>query len=388
MNFVNVRMPPLPESLYDGIVYKQGILAMLKKWTALLALGLISISGFLAVDAARSQSKLKVGISPFSPFVMLDGQEPSGVSIDLWNQIALVLDFEYDFVECTGVADKLKRLRDGQIDVAIGGITITERREEQFDFTHPMFHTGLDILVLKSEESSIVSFLSAIFTRNKLMVMAGVLLLIAAAGHIIWLVERSSKKTTTMFSHNYFPGVSEGMYWALVTASTVGYGDKVPKRWVGRILAGVLILLFLPVFGYFIAQLSADMTVRNLKHNIAGPEDLVGRMVAVVKGTTSHEYMQRERSNLYTFESVQEAYQALRLEAVEAVVYDAPNLHYYANGEGKGKVEVVGKLFAPQDYAIVVPQGSKLRERINRVFLALLESGDIQQIRSKWFGKE
>jgi polar amino acid transport system substrate-binding protein len=360
----------------------------LKNWTALLIAGLIIIVAVLTVDAAQSDSKLKVGISPFSPFVMLAGEEPIGLSIDFWRRIALKLNVEYEFVECKGVADKLKRLSEGRIDIAIGGITITEQREESFDFTHPQFHTGLDILILRSEKPTVISFISAFFTKNKLMVLAGVLLLIATAGHLIWLVERSSKKTTTTFHHNYFPGVFEGMYWALVTASTVGYGDKVPKRWVGRILAGLLIIMFLPVFGYFIAQLSADMTVRNLKHNITGPADLVGKQVAVVKGTTGQKYMERQRSHIYAFEAVENAYQALLAETVDAVVYDAPNLLYYANTDGKGKVEVVGKLFTSQDYAMALPQGSPLREKINRAVLALLESGDIGRIRSKWFGNE
>jgi len=106
----------------------------LKNWTALLIAGLITIPGYLTIDAAQSDSKLKVGISPFSPFVMSAGEEPIGVSIDFWRRIALKLNVEYEFVECKGVADKLKRLREGQIDIAIGGITITEQREESLFF--------------------------------------------------------------------------------------------------------------------------------------------------------------------------------------------------------------------------------------------------------------
>ena len=360
----------------------------LKNLAALLIGGLISILGFLTVDASQPDSKLKVGISPFSPFVILAEEEPKGVSIDLWRQIALKLNVEYEFVVCTGVADKLKRLKEGRIDIAIGGITITEKREEIFDFTHTHYHTGLDILILKSEKSSLISFISAFFTKNKLMVLAWVLLLVVVAGHIIWLVERSNKRTTTTFHQKYFPGVFEGMYWALVTASTVGYGDKVPKRWVGRILAGFLIILFLPIFGYFIAQLSSDLTVRNLRHNISGPEDLVGRQVAVVKGTTSQEFMEKQRSYIYAFDNVENACAALLAEKVDAVVYDAPNLLFYANGEAKGKVRVVGKIFAAQDYALALAQGSRWREKVNRVILALLESGDIRRIQAKWFGDE
>ena len=360
----------------------------LKNLNILIMAGLITILGCLTVVAAPSDSKLKVGISPFSPFVILAEAEPTGVSIDSWHQIALKLNVEYEFEVCTGVADKLKRLKEGRIDIAIGGITITEEREEIFDFTHTQYHTGLDILILKSGNPSVISFMSALFTKNKLMVLAWVLLLIVVAGHIIWLVERSSKRTTTTFHQKYFPGVFEGMYWALVTASTVGYGDKVPKRWVGRVLAGFLILMFLPIFGYFIAHVSSDLTVRNLRHHISGPEDLVGRQVAVVKGTTSQEYMEKQRSYIYAFDNIENACAALLTETVDAVVYDAPNLLHYANGEGKGRVMVVGKLFALQDYAIALPQGSRWREKINRAILALSESGGTRRIRSKWFGDE
>lgn len=344
--------------------------------------------GIQTADAAQPESKLKVGISPFSPFVILKGTEPTGAAIDLWHQLSLRMNVDYEFVECTGVADKLNRLEDGSIDIAIGGITVTSERERRVDFSHPMIDTGLDILIPISDSTPVLSFISSLFTKNKLMIMAGVLLLLVCAGHIIWLVERSSKRTATMFNRNYFPGVLEGIYWALVTASTVGYGDKVPKRWIGRILAGVLILIFLPTFGYFIAQLSSNLTVQSLKYDIRGPEDLIGRRVAVVKGSTSEDFMKQQRSYIQAYNNFDEAYAALLEESADAVVYDAPILLYHAQSKGKGKVTVVGKKFAPQDYAIAVSQGSKWREQINRATLTLEESGEARRIRAKWFGTE
>jgi ABC-type amino acid transport substrate-binding protein len=358
----------------------------LNRWGGIIIGVLIGVQGIQAVDAARPETKLKVGISPFSPFVILDGAGPTGAAIDFWHELALKINVDYEFVECTGVADKLIRLEDGRIDVAIGGITVTSDRESRIDFSHPLINTGLDILIPISDSHSLISFISSLFTKNKLIIMAGVLLLLVCAGHVIWLVERSSKRTATMFNRNYFPGVLEGIYWALVTASTVGYGDKVPKRWVGRILAGILILIFLPIFGYFIAQMSSDLTVRSLKYDISGPEDLVGRRVAVVKGTTSEDFMKQQRSYLYPVDNIDEAYAALFADTVVAVVYDAPILLYYAGGEGKGRVSVVGKKFAPQDYAIALTQGSKWREKINLGVLVLEESGEARRIRTKWFG--
>ena len=96
--------------------------------------------------------------------------------------------------------------------------------------------------------------------------------------------------------------------------------------------------------------------------------------------------MQDQQSYIYPYDSIEDAYKALLAETVDALVYDAPPLLHYANGRGKDKVLVVGKIFAPQDYAIALPQGSSWRERINRAVLSLSESGAIKRIRSKWFG--
>ena len=361
---------------------------MLPRYTLRIAL-IVFISGILClpVHATSADKTLKIGISPFTPFVISSEGIYTGFSVDLWEVIAQELDFEYEFVWSPGVAKKLQNLSNGQTDVAIGGITITEDRETRVDFCHPHFHTGLDILTLSAAETSLIALVSSFFTRTKLLVIAGFILLLIIAGHIIWLLERRPQKDEKAFSHDYFPGIFEGMYWAIVTASTVGYGDKVPHRWAGRILAGVLIIITLPLFGFFIAELSSNLTLHSLKSTIHGPEDLAGHQVGVVMGTTSSEYMSARSTKISNYQKIDDAYQALLRGELDAVVYDAPNLLYFANGPAKGKVRVVGKIFAPQDYGIAVQQGSIWRERINRVVLDLIESGEMREIHDKWFGK-
>jgi ABC-type amino acid transport substrate-binding protein len=340
-------------------------------------------------DAGEAEETLRVGISPFAPFVILSGDQPIGVSIDIWHAIADKLRIEYEYVESEGVDGKLKNLKEGKTDIAIGGITITQAREGVFDFTHPHYHTGLDILIPYGGRPMLIkAFLSSLFTREKFYIILLVLFFVVVAGHIIWLAERSSGKRKTGFSSNYFPGVFEGMYWTLITVSTIGYGDKVPKKWAGRILACILILLFLPLFGYFIAQLSSDLTMHSLRVNINGPEDLVGRRVGVVSGTTSDEYMSEQHAVIYKFNKIEYAYKSLLEGLLDAVVYDAPNLLYYAHREGKGKVKVVGKLFDLQDYGVALRRGSDLRKRINLAILDLIESGKLHAIKVKWFGHE
>lgn len=58
-----------------------------------------------------------------------------------------------------------------------------------------------------------------------------VLLIILVFGEIISLVEP-----------NEFPTTFDGIWWALVTVSTVGFGDYVPQTYVGRGIAMIMIL--------------------------------------------------------------------------------------------------------------------------------------------------
>jgi voltage-gated potassium channel len=55
----------------------------------------------------------------------------------------------------------------------------------------------------------------------------------------------------------------DAVWWAVVTASTVGYGDISPETWQGRILAGLLIsimvLLVIPLItAHFASKLIVD----------------------------------------------------------------------------------------------------------------------------------
>ena len=42
---------------------------------------------------------------------------------------------------------------------------------------------------------------------------------------------------------NDFDSIPEGIYWAVVTMTTVGFGDTVPKSAPGKFLSAILILL-------------------------------------------------------------------------------------------------------------------------------------------------
>ena len=58
----------------------------------------------------------------------------------------------------------------------------------------------------------------------------------------------------------------------------------------------------------------------------------------------------------------------------------------YAKQDTKYNLQVVGHVFEPQDYGIVLQLNSIYRQPINEAILTLKENGTYDEIYQKWFG--
>ncbi len=54
-----------------------------------------------------------------------------------------------------------------------------------------------------------------------------------------------------------FPTIFDGVWWAVITASTVGFGDFVPKTMAGRVSGILLILIGASFLTFYFTHLSA-----------------------------------------------------------------------------------------------------------------------------------
>jgi ABC-type proline/glycine betaine transport system substrate-binding protein/ABC-type amino acid transport substrate-binding protein len=336
----------------------------------------------------KSKAKvLRVVTQRSEPFVIYQDGEYHGFSIELWEKIAHKLGLKYEIYGVNTIAKLLDDVKRGAADVAVAGIGITSKREQVLDFSHSYFESGLQILVPKVSGSlpgDILSKVAAILLSRKLLIGVAVFLFVLLiAAHIIWVLER---RHNPQFSESYPQGLWQSIWWAVVTVTTVGYGDKTPKGAIGRLFALFWILAGYFVFAYFTASVSSTATVQKLHGTINGPEDLFGKRVATVQKSTAAEYLAAQGMQTIELENVEKGFSLLETGKVDAVVYDAPVLQHYASKKGKGKVQVVGLMFKEKNYGIALPRKSDLRDRINVALLQLEESGAYEEVNKKWFG--
>ena len=237
-------------------------------------------------------------------------------------------------------------------------------------------------MVLNKTKFSLIESVKSFYSPIVVKSLTYIGLFIIICGHVFWGVERGHKYIST----KYLPGIFQSYWYVLVTMTTVGYGDIVPRKWAGRLMAFLVMVIGIGFFGWTIAQLSSAITLQKLHSDITDHRDLRNRLVATVEGTTSVTALEKIGAVVVPAKSIDQAYEKLQKDEVKALVFDAPTILYYARNKGAGRVSVVGPLFDIQYYGFLFPQGSKLRESVNRALLKLRKNGMYDKLYSKWFG--
>ncbi|KAE8290501.1 Potassium voltage-gated channel subfamily KQT member 3 [Larimichthys crocea] len=97
---------------------------------------------------------------------------------------------------------------------------------------------------------------SAIYAHSKELITAwyiGFLSLILAS-FLVYLVEKddvsvsNNEDPTAQPQVQDFDTYADALWWGLITLTTIGYGDKTPKTWAGRLLAGTFALIGVSFF--------------------------------------------------------------------------------------------------------------------------------------------
>ena len=256
----------------------------------------------------RPASALRIAVYDAPPYgaVGADGSL-SRVSVDLWRRVAEELQWQYRLIPVSTMDSVLGGLEQGRFDAAIGAITITPEREARVDFSYPAHRSGVAVALAK--ESGLAAFLASFSAAAEEFAGAIVLLLalLFPLGFLIWRIERpaGNARQATLDTVTSF---LDGLYWAAVTMTTVGYGDKTPKTHLGRFVAVVWMLCSVALMTF----LSANVVSRCFKHkNYANLQEALeslarGESDVVVNSEGALRYLVSERfSNVIRVPRVQ-----------------------------------------------------------------------------------
>ena len=349
----------------------------------ILVLSLIFVAGIVPIPSAADTppGKIKIAVKEFPPLVFKDLK---GFCIDIATIISEKHHMHPEFVMVDSVPSLLGAVESGACDMGFAGITITPEREKRVDFSQPFFESGLMIAV-RNEAFSQISFIGNTLLRVIGLSIALFFVGLTVVAHLVWWIERDDQDPQG-FPTAYAKGIVDAYWWAVVTMSTVGYGDKRPKKNSGRAIAAIWMFIGIIWFAGLTATLSSALTVDRIRHGeISDLPDLYGKNVAVIVDTTSEDFLRYHNVKIVPVHSFDDLLTNLKDGRSDAIVYDAPPLMYAAKLDPT--IKVVGDMFAHQQYGVVFPNdgAEALKELFDFEIMLSRENGEYQKVYDKWF---
>lgn len=336
-------------------------------------------------NSTATESELQVGVRIAPPFVIKGKNGFEGIAIELWEDIARENGWHYQY-RAMELQPLFAAVGEGRIDVAVGALSVTAAREERLDFSQPFAQGGLGIATAH-QSSAVTAMLMRLLSWRFLGWILGLGTLLCAIGILLWLLER--RRNPQHFGGSRLQGIGSGVWWAAVTMSTVGYGDKAPVSPAGRLLAVVWMFAAILLVSLLTGSVSASLTVGALAGQVNSADDLPRVRVAGIIGSTGSDWLARRDIRASIVSDVETALEHLAAGKLEAVVHDAAILQYLVQGQYDQRLEVLPQRIDRQYYAFAMPEGRpELRESIDHALLKVVEGPDWNVRLQRYLGNE
>lgn len=344
---------------------------------------LIAFSGQVPALTQVDDKELLIGISESPPFVTIGNDEIKGADEELWRNTAAILNIKYRYVRFPDYISLMEALKNREIDMTINPITLTGSRLSDFRLSIPFYTSYLGLAQRNTNRLPILTALGQLInwrTLQMMMMLFGVVFIFSI---LIWLAE--SRVNPREFRKNHW-GIFDGIWWAFVTMTTVGYGDKVPKSKMGRALTIIWMFYAIALFFIFTAEISSELTITKLKGEIITIEDLRKSRVGTLCETGYAAFCNVNHIDYTPFINPEDGIDALLGNKIDAFIADVANLEYLVDKyKLKEKIQVTTTNVNEQYFCFGTNRENLgLIDRINPVMFTITESAEWSDVLKRY----
>ncbi|CAJ0581656.1 unnamed protein product, partial [Mesorhabditis spiculigera] len=364
---------------------------------------------------------LRVVVYMEEPFVMKNAQgQYEGFCIDLLNEMARVLKFNYTIIEVVdgsyGIEDESGRwngiigvLQRHEADLSVSAVTITYSRVEVIDFTLPFMHLGISILLARSQEDSSKGSLFTFLEPLSLTVWVSLIgaylsvsftmFLLARFSPYEWYdIEKIDERDPSIENQKNQFTILNSLWFAVGSLMQQG-SDVIPRAAATRVVAVIWWMFTQILISSYTAQLAAFLTVERMTTPIESTADLASQTkirYGTLKSGSTMDFFRESKIPIYErMWSIMESSSPTvfvnssregiaRVKAGNyAYMMESSMLEYYM--ERDCELQRIGGLLDSKGYGIALPKGSPLRDIMSGTILQLQEKTILEALKNKWW---
>ncbi|MEM9948495.1 MAG: ion channel [Cyanobacteria bacterium P01_D01_bin.36] len=345
-------------------------------------------------------TKLQVGYRPTPGLIwpkLEDSSQLAGFEYELLIEIShhlglplefISLDYEVDLVK--GICAEKTEQGDISINVAVGALQGSENLERKLDILFPHSRSSTFVLVKKSMRHWLRAALRDLSTS---WISRGLLV-----GGLLFCYLPAFFTTLVEISHNSESGFASSLdnpfltaaWYAVVTISTVGYGDLSPETGTGKLLAAPMIAFAPLLYVGLVQQLWLTFKNAFFRAHYLNDEALKTEgefKIASVIGTEAYKAARCDVgcchiTGLVGYTELIEA--ARTAELFDVLVVDAPVAAYILDTFPM-KWSLGRKLSEGLGYSCLVPEDFDLEEEMRQLVFFFHENGMLQMLSDRHF---
>ncbi len=333
------------------------------------------------IPAELRSRPLRIGVHPLPPMVIPHADRPwSGFAIDVWEAIARRLGLTYELVPLP-YEQLLPALSDGRLDAVAAIVTASAAAEMQTDFTHPVLQSGISAAVRWDKDPTSILTILADSINPRLLAAAGaVMVALFAVSVVLWLLER--RANAEHFGGHAVHGLGSALWFAAVTMTSVGYGDKTPRTLAGRVLSFLWMLFGIVLITTFTATIVSTVTAERIRLRDSSLHVLAGQRLGVIRGSRSGEILDRFRMQFTPFETLEEGLDAVEQGKIFAFIGPDISLRYVVGRDFSGVLQILPLRADGLNFCMAFPNRSPLTAPANLALLDILEKPVARDIKA------
>ncbi|XP_072382909.1 glutamate receptor ionotropic, kainate 2-like [Diabrotica undecimpunctata] len=352
--------------------------------------------------------------------VLTGNNRYEGYSMDLIAGIAKIIGFNFQFelTEKYGNWDAAEKRWNGLVGeiiekrahLAICDLTITPERREVVDFSMPFMTLGISIMhkAPTKEDVSIFGFLDPfspivwIYTATLYLVISIVLFFISRMTPGDWENPHPCEDNPEELENIW--DIRNCLWLTLGSIMTQGC-DILPKGISSRMAVGMWWFFSLIMTSSYTANLAAFLTKANLEPPIDGAEALAKQTkikYGCLAGGATESFF--KNSNFTTYQRMwlnmiqakPSVFEDTNPDGVQRVRTTKNNLYAFLmestqieyEVETKCDLKQIGGTLDSKSFGIAMPMNSPYRSAINRAVLKMQESGELGELKTKWWKRK